>query len=146
MSASLTPYQLLGGEDGVRRLAAAFYEAMDELPQAASVRAMHQDNLDEIKQKLFEFLSGWLGGPPLYLQKYGTICMTRPHAPYAIGPAARDQWLLCMKEALRRVEASPEVCAMLEVPLFRIADAIRNRAGDASAAPAAAERCAASDC
>ena len=137
-----TPYQLLGGEPGVRRLTAAFYDAMNEMPEAAMVRAMHKEDLSEIKEKLFEFLSGWFGGPPLYLQKHGTVCMTHPHAPYAIGPAARDQWLLCMKEALRRIDASPELCAMLEQPMFRIADAVRNRETDDAASPVAADSCA----
>jgi hemoglobin len=124
-----TPYQLLGGEAGVRRLAEVFYDVMDELPQAQEVRAMHSAKLDEIKQKLFEYLSGWMGGPHHYAQKYGGVCLTKPHKPYAIGPVERDQWLLCMDEALRRVGASEEVQAMLKEPMFAIADAIRNTDG-----------------
>ncbi len=121
-----TPYELLGGEVGIRQLANVFYDVMDELPQASSIRAMHGAHLEEIKQKLFEYLSGWLGGPHLYHQKYQTVCLTKPHKPYAIGPAERDQWLMCMKETLRRIKAGPEVCEMLENPFFGIADAIRN--------------------
>ncbi len=121
-----TPYQLLGPE-GIRRLADEFYNAMDELPQAATVRAMHARNLDEIKDKLYEYLSGWMGGPPLYSDKTGTVCLTEPHAPYWIGPEERDQWLLCMETALDRIEASDNLRAMLKTPLFRIADTVRNR-------------------
>lgn len=124
-----TPYQLLGGEDGVRRLAAVFYDVMDELPEARDIREMHAPHLDEIKEKLYEYLSGWMGGPHHYEQKYGGVCLTKPHKPYAIGPMERDQWLLCMDEALRRVEASEEVKAMLKHPMFAIADAIRNTDG-----------------
>jgi len=130
MSTPTTPYQLLEGEVGVRRLADAFYDAMNELPQAADIRKMHEADLTGIRQKLFEYLSGWLGGPPLYQQKYGTICLTRAHAPYAIGPSARDQWLACMQEALRRIDASPELCEMLDQPMFRIAETVRNSAED----------------
>ena len=122
-----TPYQLLGGEEGVRRLADAFYDAMDELPEAATIRRMHARALDDIKLKLFEYLSGWMGGPGLYAAKYGTVCLTEPHRPYAIGPAERDQWLHCMDVALERVGASDEVKAMLKQPMFRVADTIRNR-------------------
>ncbi|MDR3419572.1 MAG: group II truncated hemoglobin [Nevskia sp.] len=122
-----TPYQLLGGEAGIRRLADEFYEAMDRLPEAAAIRAMHAGDLAPIKQKLFEYLSGWLGGPHLYVARYGSFCLMGPHARYAIGPAERDQWLLCMREALRRVEAPPEVVQMLEKPLARFADALRTR-------------------
>lgn len=121
-----TPYQLLGGEEGVRALATAFYDSMAELPQADDVRRMHAENFDEIKQKLFEYLSGWLGGPRLYFEKYGTICLTKPHKPYAINPDHRDQWLLCMDEALERVGASQEAREMLKEPMYMLADFIRN--------------------
>lgn len=123
------PYELLGGEQGVRRLAAVFYDVMDELTEADDIRRMHAANLDEIKEKLFEYLSGWLGGPPIYADKHG-VCLTKPHKPYAIGPAERDQWLLCMDEALIRVGASTEVKAMLKGPMYAIADAIRNTDGN----------------
>ena len=122
-----TPYQLLGGEDGVCRLCEAFYDCMEQLPEAADIRRMHGEDLSGIRQKLFEFLSGWLGGPHLYAQKYGSICMTGPHRPFAIGPKERDQWLLCMDRALEQVGASEEVKAMLKQPLQAIADMIRNR-------------------
>lgn len=121
-----SPYQILGA-DGVRRLSEALYDAMSELPQAQAVRAMHGDDLTEIKQKLFEYLSGWLGGPHLYHQKYGTICLHDPHSHYAIGEAERDQWLLCMETALERTGASDELKAMLKEPLFRIADTLRTK-------------------
>lgn len=124
-----TPYELLGGEEGIRRLAQVFYEVMDELPQVQSIRKMHAANLENIQQKLFEYLSGWLGGPHLYQQKYGTVCLTKPHKPYSIGPPERDQWLRCMDEALLRVNASEQVKAMLKTPMFRIADALRTTDG-----------------
>lgn len=122
-----TPYQLLGGEEGIRRLARTFYEVMDEMPQAETIRKMHRESLADIQQKLFEYLSGWLGGPRLYEERHGTVCLTDPHKPFAIGPAERDQWLLCMDEALKRVDASEEVRAMLKQPFFHIADFLRTR-------------------
>ena len=128
-----TSYQLLGGEDGVRRLCEAFYDCMEQLPEAADIRRMHGEDLSGIRQKLFEFLSGWLGGPHLYAQKYGSICMTGPHRPFAIGPKERDQWLLCMDRALEQVGASEEVKTMLKQPLQAIADMIRNRETSATA-------------
>lgn len=121
-----TPYELLGGEDKLRELASAFYDAMDELPEAAEIRRMHADNLDEIKEKLFEYLSGWMGGPPLYFDRQGTICLTAPHKPFAISARHRDQWLLCMDRALDSVGASDEVKAMLKDPMYQLADIVRN--------------------
>lgn len=120
-----TPYELLGGEAGIRRLAEVFYDVMNELPEAQTIRHMHDANLDAIKQKLYEYLSGWLGGPPLYKERTGSVCLNSAHRPYAIGPAERDQWLLCMREALERIGASAEVKAMLEQPLYNIADFLR---------------------
>jgi hemoglobin len=133
MQDAQTPYQLLG-EQGIRALCNAFYDIMDTLPEAAGVRAMHARDLAPMKEKLAEYLIGWMGGPPLYADKYGTVCMTEPHAPFHIGPEERDQWLLCMDRALERTAASEEVVAMLKVPLYRIADAVRNREGPSAAA------------
>lgn len=121
-----TPYQLLG-DDGIRRLAEAFYQIMDEAHEAVGIRRMHSEDLGEITEKLYEYLVGWMGGPPLYAKKYGTVCLTKPHEPYAIGPDERDQWLLCMDRALERIGASDEVKKMLEEPMKRIARAVQNR-------------------
>ena len=133
MQTAQTPFQLLG-EQGIRELASAFYEIMDSLPEAAGVRAMHAQDLAPMKEKLAEYLIGWMGGPPLYANKYGSVCMTEPHQPYHIGPEERDQWLLCMHRALAQTGASEELVEMLRIPLFRIADAIRNREEPSAAA------------
>ena len=128
-----TPYQILG-EDGIRQLSNTFYDIMDTLPEAAGIRAMHAQDLSPMKEKLAQYLTGWMGGPPRYADKYGTVCMTTPHEPYHIGPEERDQWLLCMDRALEQTGASEELIDMLKVPMFRIADAVRNKEGPSSAA------------
>ena len=127
-----TPYQILG-EDGIRELTGTFYDIMDTLPEAVELRAMHARDLTAMKVKLAEYLTGWMGGPPLYADKNGTVCMTSPHEPYHIGPQERDQWLLCMDKALEQTGASDELVAMLKVPMFRIADAVRNKEGPSTA-------------
>ena len=132
MNQPQTPYQILG-EDGIRELTDAFYDIMDEVPEVAKLRAMHAADLDPMKEKLADYLTGWMGGPPRYADKYGTVCMTEPHEPYHIGPEERDQWLLCMDKALERIGASDELVEMLKTPLFRIADAVRNREGPSAA-------------
>ena len=127
-----TPYQILG-EDGIRALTSAFYDIMDTLPEAAGIRAMHAEDLGPMKDKLADYLTGWMGGPPLYADKHGTVCMTEPHEPYHIGPRERDQWLLCMDKALEQIGASEELVEMLKVPMFRVADAVRNKDGVSAA-------------
>ena len=122
-----TPYEIIGQEEGVKALAGAFYEAMDELEQAESVRRMHAENLDVIQQKLFEYLNGWLGGPHLYKDKYGTICLTEPHQPYPIGADQRDQWVACWDRALEKVDAPEELRAMTKEPVYRMANFLVNQ-------------------
>lgn len=122
-----TPYELLGGETGVRQLAHEFYNVMNERIEAKNIRDMHAKNLELIQEKLFKYLSGWMGGPALYLQEYGTICLSKPHAQYAIGADERDQWLTCMDVALERVGASDEVKEMLKEPMYNMAEMMRNR-------------------
>jgi len=123
---SNTPYEIIGGDEGVRALAGAFYEAMDELEEAQSVRQMHAENLDLIKEKLFEYLNGWLGGPHHYKDKYGTICLTEPHQPYPIGAEQRDQWIACWDRALKIVDAPEQFRAMTRAPIERMASFLVN--------------------
>ena len=100
MTTPTTPYELLGGEAGVHRLVQRFYALMDELPEAHTVRQMHPESLEGSATSLFEFLSGWFGGPSLYIAKKGHPRLRMRHAPYAVGTTVRDEWMLCMTQAL----------------------------------------------
>lgn len=93
-------YARLGGENGIRTLVDRFYALMDELPEAYAVRGLHPDSLQGSADSLFMFLSGWFGGPPLFMADRGHPRLRVRHAPYAIGPIERDEWLLCMQLAL----------------------------------------------
>jgi hemoglobin len=121
-----TPYELLGKDDGIKALANAFYDAMDSLPNAEHIRKMHAASLTDVKQKLYEYLSGWLGGPDIYREKYGHICLTDQHKPFTINSNDRDQWLHCFDYALDEINASEEVKVMLKQPMFRMADFLVN--------------------
>jgi len=126
MSGYNTPFEALG-EEGIRNLTNAFYDYMDSAPEVAGIRAMHGKDLTAMKERLADYLTGWMGGPQRYAEKYGSVCMTSPHKPYAIGSAERDQWLLCMDKALEQIGADDELKQMLKEPMFAIADMIRNR-------------------
>lgn len=123
---AITPYELIGGEAPVRALVERFYDLMESSPAARPLRRMHAHDLGPMREKLFEFLSGWLGGPPLYQRRADAKCMTEAHAHYLIGAAERDQWLACMDRALDDVGASEEVRAMVRPALRRVAEALRN--------------------
>jgi hemoglobin len=93
-------YTRLGGAPAIRALVDRFYELMDELPEAYAVRQLHPESLSGSADSLFKYLSGWFGGPPLYIQERGHPRLRMRHAPYAVGPAVRDEWLLCMRQTL----------------------------------------------
>lgn len=78
-------YQAAGGIDGLRRLVDDFYQQMDSLPEAAALRRLHPEDLAPSRDKLACFLSGWLGGPRLFSEKYGAIAIPAFHA----GPSTR---------------------------------------------------------
>ena len=110
-----TPYDALGGEATVRALVARSYALMDSLPEAAACRRVHPASLERAEEKLFEYLTGWLGGPPLYTEKYGHPRLRQRHFVAPIGVAEIDGWLLCFNRAWGElVPASPLSNAILE--------------------------------
>ena len=129
MSLPLPPshYERLGGEAAVRALVDRFYDLMDTLPEAAPIRALHARNLKGSREKLFLFLSGWLGGPPLYVERYGHPRLRMRHAPFPIDSSARDQWMHCMRQAMIDLEVEPKLRQALDDAFWRTADFMRNR-------------------
>lgn len=123
-----SPYILLGGENAVRALVNRFYDLMDSEAQWRSpLREMHPKDLSESKEKLFLFLSGWLGGPDLYVQKFGHPRLRARHASFPVDDQARDQWMACMLRAMQEQEMSPELYEHMQTSLQRTADFMRNR-------------------
>lgn len=122
-------YDRIGGETVVRQLVRRFYEFMDELPETYGIRKMHAENLAGAEDKLFKFLSGWLGGPQLFVQEFGQPFLRRRHFPFAIGAAERDQWLLCMRQALDEVVTDSALSEELLDAFSKLADHMRNQPG-----------------
>lgn len=120
-----TSFRTAGGVEGLRVLVDDFYRMMDTLPEAAVIRAMHPDDLTEAADKLHRFLCGWLGGPKLYREKYGSIHIPSAHAHLAIGAAERDAWLLCMERALALQDYPQDFRDYLLRELFRPAEGCR---------------------
>lgn len=120
-------YQQIGGEPVVRQLVDRFYALMEQLPQAAVVRAMHPADLAPARQRLFMFLSGWLGGPPLYAEAVGPPRLRHAHAGFAIDPAARDAWMACMNQALQELVPDQVLRQQLGAAFFKTADFLCNQ-------------------
>lgn len=120
-------YELLGGEMGVHALVDRFYDLMDSAPEAKDIRKLHAASLKQAREKLFMFLSGWSGGPPLYMQKFGHPKLRMRHMPFAIGGRERDQWLWCMNQAVDAGNFHPSVVEHLKKRFSEIADFMRNQ-------------------
>lgn len=122
-----SPYDRLGEEEVLRRLVRRFYELMDSLPQAQGIRSLHTKDLSISVEKLFMFLSGWLGGPSLYAEKYGHPRLRARHLPAPIGVEERDQWLLCMNRAMEDLQIELKLRNQLTDAFARTADHMRNK-------------------
>jgi len=124
-----TTYEKIGGEATVSRLTARFYELMATVPQFAELRAMHPEDLSGSRDKLFMFLSGWFGGPDLFVEKFGHPKLRARHMPFAIGVRERDQWVACMVLAMEDVGLNEDVRKVLLNNFFNTADFMRNKEG-----------------
>jgi hemoglobin len=121
-----TPYEWIGGEDKVRALVERFYDLMDLEPQYAALRATHGSTLEQARQRLFWFLSGWLGGPQHYTDRFGHPKLRMRHMPFTIGIQERDQWLACMDQAMADVGIDEKLRTRLRNSFFQTADWMRN--------------------
>jgi len=124
-----TPYLILGGEAVVRRLADTFYDQMDEDPDYFVIRKLHPQSLTGSREKFYKFLTGWLGGPPLYTDEFGHPRLRMRHMPYPIGSIERDQWMACMASAMDAVGVEAEMKARLIGSFANTADWMRNKEG-----------------
>ena len=122
-----TPYDRLGGADGLKRIVARFYRLMDTLPEFTALRAQHGFDLSQPQQALYDFLSGWLGGPALYFAAPGRQCVMSAHARLKIGAEEVRQWLECMELALDEIEPGCELKDHIMRALAGVAARMRNR-------------------
>lgn len=127
MNQSALPYDRIGGEPVLRRLVSRFYELMDTLPEAYGIRKLHQADLASAEEKLFLYLTGWLGGPQLYVEKYGHPRLRARHLPFPIATAEAEQWMLCMRQAMAESIADEALRGELDQALDKLALHMRNR-------------------
>jgi hemoglobin len=127
MTITPTHYERIGGAERVRNLAQHFYQAMDELPETYGIRKMHAPQLQSAEDKLYKFLSGWMGGPQLFVEEYGHPRLRARHLPFAIGNSERDQWMACMNRALHEVVNDVALRRELSDAFSKVADHMRNR-------------------
>lgn len=124
---TVTLYEAIGGDETVRALTRRFYELMDQLPEAARCRAIHPQDLSGSEAKLYDYLTGYLGGPPVYVEKYGHPRLRSRHFGAPIGVAERDEWLLCFSMAMEETITNPKLRDIIWAPVERLAHHMQNR-------------------
>ena len=126
-----TFFELLGGEaqgvENIRKLVETFYDVMDSDLKAKAIRAMHPADLTGSREKLFMFLTGWTGGPQLYIERYGHPKLRMRHMPFAVDESARDQWMYCMITAMHQLGLEEKLMTKLAEQLYGVADFMRNQ-------------------
>jgi hemoglobin len=122
----ITPYLLIGEEKGIAKLVDRFYHYMDTLEEAKQCRDLHGKSLDSSSEKLKMFLSGWMGGPSPYIEKYGHPRMRKRHFPFKITILERDQWLICMRKAMDDMKLNSEFDEYLYESFKSFAEHMRN--------------------
>ncbi len=128
---TITLYEAIGGDQAVRALTRRFYELMDTLPEAARCRAIHPADLSRSEDKLYDYLTGYLGGPPVYVEKYGHPRLRARHFSAPIGVAERAEWLLCFQRAMDETIENPKLREIIWAPVERLAHHMQNREEEA---------------
>ena len=124
---STTAYALIGGAESIRQLVDRFYDLMELEPAYAVIRQLHPADLSTSREKLYLFLTGWMGGPGLYQEKYGHPMLRARHLPFPIGSTERNQWLDCMQRAMDEVAIDAPLKERLHESFFSTADWMRNK-------------------
>ncbi|TYO64100.1 group II truncated hemoglobin [Bradyrhizobium hipponense] len=124
---AISTFERIGGSATIDRLVERFYDRMDTLAEARTIRAMHAADLGAIKDVLKRYLTEWTGGPKLYSVEKGHPRLRQRHIGFAIGDAERDAWMLCMRGALEETVADAAARHDLDRALSGLADWMRNR-------------------
>ena len=122
---SETPYEEIGGDESVRTLVENLYDIIED--ESPVLRAMLPADTSGSRQKLYEYLSGWLGGPPLYTEKRGHPKLRMRHMPFAIGDADAEEWLRCMGKAMEMSGVEGPLSGFLGQKLGDLALHMRNQ-------------------
>jgi hemoglobin len=124
---TITLYDAIGGDATIRKLVKRFYDLMDTLPEAARCRAVHPPSLEGSQAKLYDYLTGYLGGPAVYVEKYGHPRLRSRHFGAAIGPQERDEWILCFRRAMDETIEDPKLREIIWPPIERLAFHMQNK-------------------
>ncbi|MFL9711680.1 group II truncated hemoglobin [Methylobacillus sp. Pita1] len=122
-------YNRIGGEEGLRKLVETFYDIIEFEPQGRGLHILHLRGHGVAHSRIeqFNFLSGFLGGPQLYIEKYKHSNVREMHAHVEIDATTRDLWLVCMSVAIDRVGLPTDVKDDLMTNFTRVAFQLKNK-------------------
>jgi len=113
------------GEEGFRRLVAAFYR---QVPRDDVLGHIYpKDDLAGAEERLRDFLIFRFGGPERYVEQRGHPRLRMRHAPFAVDQAARDRWMQLMRRALEEAEFPEDARSLLLAYFEATATAMINR-------------------
>lgn len=109
----------------MRSLVDEFYDIVEA--ESPVLHEMLPKDTSTSRTKLYEFLVGWLGGPPLYIEKRGHPRLRMRHFPFAIGDHEASEWMRCMIKAIDHAEISGALRDFLIEKLTESALHMRNQ-------------------
>lgn len=124
----MTLFEALGGSPTIEKLVETFYWRMQDQSEYAYLRKLHPDDLSRAQDRLFKYLTGWTGGPPLFVEEFGHPRLRARHLHVAIDTRGRDEWLACMEQALEDCVPDAALRRHLKDALTPLADHMRNSA------------------
>jgi hemoglobin len=120
-----TLYERAGGMPFFEALVGRFYAGVANDP---ILRPLYpEEDLGPATRRLTLFLAQYWGGPRTYDEERGHPRLRMRHGPFAIGPEARDRWLIHMRAAIAELQPPDDVAAALERYITTAAEAMRNR-------------------
>lgn len=121
-------FEKLGGTAGIQKIVEDFYHIMETDPLAQDCLATHHGrDLRGSAEKLTAFLSGWTGGPPVYIEKYGHPRLRMRHMTFTITKTESAQWLYCMREAISRTQLTIQEQAQILSAFENVTTMLINR-------------------
>ena len=103
-----------------------FYDLMDTTESASGIRAKHTSDLSDSREKLFQFFTGWFGGPPLFVERYGHPRLRARHNHIEIGIEDRDAWMKCLVQSLDELDLDQTLYRQLLEKITPMDDHMRN--------------------
>ncbi|WP_409291830.1 globin [Peribacillus sp. SCS-37] len=102
---SRTPYETIGNEK-LSEIIDLFYSRVSQHPDLVP---LFPDDLSETARKQKQFMTQYLGGPPLFTSEHGHPMLRARHMPFEITPRRADAWLSCMRDAMDEAGLEGEI-------------------------------------